>query len=482
MKKFRNVLAIVIAAVMTLVFAVSCTPVTDPDNQATDAPATSTAVPDADESTVVIAYAGTEPIYDSDFSYFLNRAIMEIYYKAEGVYAPDATDDENLAKMREFMRSTDEDGISNLQRAVDRTLEITQGFKIAYREGKALADQEGAKYTVDQAELEQALSYIDSEADYGAGMYGASRDEYFYYVYGMKVNDAKRYQKQQLYAELHEKYWSDENGYVIGMEEPEAPVEPTKPSDLADEASDEEKTKYAADIEEYNTLKAKYDEDLEKYNADLAKYNELKTAYFEKFREEYNENEKIYGVRTVRSLFLSKTDDDGEPLSEDAIAAKRAELEKYIELVKEGLSFAGLVKGFSEAQNATTNSGLIDICAYEGTTGDLPQEVIDRAFEINEVTDIPEIVETDDGFYLFRVEGIVNYDEQIGIVADSTTSNPDKIRSNVEYSKLASLYNEYVEGLMEKDEYKLKDIQNEAALKLVNDFIDFTMEGTGVGY
>ncbi len=487
MRKITKIIAMILAVLLASAIATSCVGDNkNPDNtepSATEKPTQGTekAYNDAAETVTYVAKAGEQLIYSNEFYYFLYQAVREIYYKAEDVYNPDASDEENLAKMREFFYSEDEEGVTYLKRAADRTLEIAQGFKIAYKEGKELASQEDSKFKVDEAELSQIISYIDSEADYGAAMYGCSRDEYFSYVYGMTVNDAKRYTKQQVYAELHENYWADANGWVIGMDEPVAPVEPEKPSEPAEDASEEDKASYNTKLEEYNTKKAEYDEQLAAYKTDCAKYEELKEAYYDKFREEYEGNKNIYEYRTVRSLFLSKKDSDGNTLTDEQIGAKRKNAETYISLVEQGHSFESVVKGFSEASDAATTMGLVDVNVYTTSVGNFPNEVIDWAFAKDTVMEIPEIVETDDGIYVLMVEGIVTFDEAFGLVADAETANTESVRSNVEYAKLATLYNDYIEELMAKEEYALKDIDEEETLNLAKKYIDFTTEDKGLG-
>lgn len=486
MKKLTKVLAMILAVIILSAAAVSCS--NDNKTKPTEEPAASPTpgssektYNDAAETVTYVAKAGDQLIYSNEFYYFLYQAVRELYYKADGVYDPNATDEENLAKMREFFNSEDEEGVTYLRRAADRTLEIAQGFKIAYKEGKELATKDDAKYKVDETELSQIISYIDSEADYGAAMYGCSRDEYFSYVYGMTVNDAKRYTKQQVYAELHENYWADANGWVIGMDEPKIPEEPEKPSEPAENASDEDKAAYQTKLEEYNTKKAEYDEALEQYKTDYAKYEELKKAYYEKFREEYEENQNIYGYRTVRALYLSKKDSEGKDLSEEEIETKKKNIETYISLVEQGHSFDSIVKGFSEASDAATTMGLVDVNVYTTNVGNLPNEVIDWAFAKDAVSLTPELVETETGLYLVTVEGIVTFDEALGIVVDSETANVESVRKNVEYSKLATLYNDYIKELMAKEEYAIKDVDYDAALELAKKYIDFTTEDSGLG-
>ena len=480
MKKFGKMTAAILAMIMILAIAASCNPQGDPENQATEEPApTATPVPDDPESTTVIAMVGDQPIYSNEFYYFLYQGVREFYYKAEDIYDPNADDTTNLARMREYFYSTDEEGVTYLERVADRTLEIAQGFKIAYKEGKELASREGAKYTVDQDELDYYIAYIDEEADYGASMYGCSRDEYFFYIYGMNVNDAKRYTSQQIYAELHESYWADDNGYVIGMDEPVAPTEPVKPTEPGESATDEEKSKYSEDLAKYEADMAEYETARAAYVEEYDLYEKKVAEFYEKFRDEYNENESLFGIRTVRTLYVSKLDSEGNPLGEAELEAKRNDIDTYIGYVENGQSFEKVVKGFSEGQDAATSLGLTDINVYEGSAGDLPKEVIDRAFEIKELSEKPELVETDTGFYLIMVEGIVTYDETIGLVYDGSVSNHEKVRNNVQYSKLSELYNSYVEELMKKDEYAVTEINREEMMKLAKDYIDFTTVDEG---
>lgn len=479
MKKSVKILAMILALVMAAAAAVSCTGKKDPDEpgENTAAPtAEPAAAEDAPETVKYVAMVGDQPIFSNEFYYFLYQAIREIYYKADGVYDENASDEENLAKMKEYFYSEDEEGVTYLRRAADRTLEIAQGFKIAYKEGKARASEENAKFKVNEEELSQIISYIDSEADYGASMYGCSRDQYFFYAYGMNVNDAKRYTKQQVYAELHEDYWSDDNGYTIGMDEPVIPTAPVAPEEPAENASDEDKAAYETKLATYNTEKAEYDAALEQYKTDYAKYEELKAAHYEKFRDEFNENADIYSFFTVRTLFLSKLDDSGNKLGDAEIESKKADINMYIGLVEGGTPFEKVVKGFSEDTTAASTLGLVDLNLYTGSTGDLPNEVIDVVKEAKELSTKPELIETEKGLYLIMIEGIVNFDENFGIVSDSETANFETVRANVKYAKLATLYNEYVEELMKKEEYALKDIDVEETLRLAKEYIEYTTE------
>jgi len=304
MKKLVKIISLLIVLAMLLTTFAACK-VEETDDPADPTATADPAADDADETSAFVGKVAGEPIYESEFYYFLYQGIREIYYQAEGVYDASLSEEENLTKMKEYFYSTADDGETYLQKAANRTLEIAQGFKIAYLLGKKAAET-NEKYAITDEYIEQIISYIDSEADYGASVYGCTRDEYFFYAYGMNVNDAKRYTKAQLFAEAHETVWEDETGYNFDLTEPTEPTKPTAPTDPGESATDEEKATYQSKLETYNTEMAEYEANVTKYKTELLEYTKAYNEYCEKFREVFEENAESYTVKTVRYLFLDK--------------------------------------------------------------------------------------------------------------------------------------------------------------------------------
>ena len=458
MNGFAKILSLVIVTLLVAAMAVSCAKPGEPSDtdvptdgpQETEQPA---GYDDAPASEEIVGKVNGMPIYTNDFYYFLYQAFREMYFSAEGLYDETLGEAENMAKMKEYFYSEDEDGVKILSKVVDRTLDISRGFKVAYQLGKEASETMPDKYTVSEETLKRMLDYIDGEADYGVAQTGMSRDDYFFYMYGMNVNEAKRYTEQQVYAELHEQVWSDENGYSFTAEMPQAPEAP------ADDASVEEKDAYATMLAEYETK--------------LAEYKALEAQHYEKFRSVFEEDKNSFSVKTIRYLLLSKTDAEGKALSEDEIAAKRAKAESYIALVEGGHEFEGIVKGFSESASAASDYGLADVCFYGENINNIPAKLIDWAVETEEFSDKPVIVESADAIYLVMLCGITDFDKTTGIVADDITVNPDEIRRSVEYDFLAREYNEFIESKMKEDKYAATDVNRELMEDLATRYLEY---------
>ena len=481
MNRFLKMISVLLCAAMLLAVFAACDKPDGPSDPTAEPAATATPEPAADspESTLVIAKTAGEPIYESEFYYFLYQGLREIYYKEGKVYDENLSDEENLANMKTFFYSEDESGVTYLKRAADRTLEVAQGFKIAYILGKEAGEKNAAKYKVSEEELAQILEYIDNEADYGANLYGCTRDEYFTYVYGMSVNDAKRYTRQQLYAEMHETAWADENGYSFDTVKPEEPVKPTKPADIADDADEATKAKYAEDITAYDNAMREWQDNRSKYIIDMDEY-EFKFAEFtSQFRPEYDADPNAYRVKTVRYLYLSKLDDEGNPLSEEACAEKRKNAESYVKLVEDGLAFENVVKGFSESETVAADLGLIDVNFYNGEAGALSAAAIDWVHEADALSEKPEIIESEKDITLIMVIGITDFDKTTGLVGDSEKTNVDAVRANVQYSMLARLYNEVIEAKMTEERFALTDVNAERVMELAKNYLEYEDKGPG---
>ena len=464
MNRSMKIIALLLAALLAAAAAVSCTgpgssdPTEAPDSpDASAQPAENT---DAAASEEIVGKVNGVPIYSNDFYYFLYQTFREMYFSAEGLYDDELSEEENLARMKEYFYGEDEDGVKILSKAVDRTLEISAGFKIAYQLGMEAAETHGDKYSVSEETLQQMYEYIDGEADYGASVYGTTRDDFFFYVYGMNVNEAKRYTEQQLYAELHETFWSDENGYSFNKEMPEEPTAP------ADDASEEEKTAYETALAEYGTK--------------LSEFEALKAAHYEKFRPEYEKDKSAYTIKTIRYMLLSKTDEEGNPLDEETVNAKREQAASYVDLVVGGHSFEGIVKGFSESDSVSVDYGLADVNFYSENINSVPAKLIDWAVETGELSEKPEIVESDDAIFLVMLCGITDFDTSEGIVSDNTSSNVEAVRASVEYDFLAREYNEFIEAKMKEDKYAVTDTNRGLMEDLAARYLEYSAAENGI--
>lgn len=469
MTEFKKLLTIFLSVVLCLTLLAGCKDDNGNDPVNSAGPADGTEAPSsADDdplTTEIVAKLGGNEIYSNEFYYFLYSALREIYYSTEGIYDSELSDEENYKRMLEHFRTEREDGTMYLDDVIERALEITAGFKVASILGKR-AGEENSEYALTAEEISEMNKYIDSEADYGASVYSSTRDEYFFYAYGMGVNDAKRYTEAQMYAEKHEAAWSDANGFVIGVDKPEEPEKPTEPAENADDAA---KKEYETKLTEYETAVAEY-------NTKLAEYEAAAEKYWNKFRDEYESAKSNFNINTVRYLYLSKLDGEGKALSDEELKAKEADIDRYIELVKGGLNFENVVKGFSESSTAGTDLGLWDINMYSDSDPKIPTDAIKWAMEQTAPSDELKIFSDENGYYIVQLVGVTDFDATAGIVADSESTSSDAVKSNVEYTYLARLYNEFIEEQLKKDEFAVTDKDYEQMKKLANEYLDYNSD------
>ncbi len=482
MINFKRVLAGVLSLALSATLLVSCTNDSDNGGKATEAPSSTKAPSSANDAALTetfVAKVGDQKIYSNEFYYFLYTGLREVYYGAENVYDDSLSEDENYQKMLDFLETENEDGKKYLDVVIERTLEIAAGFRIAVELGKEEI-KKNPDYEISQKEIEEALATVDTEADYGASYYKTTRDEFFFYAYGMNVNDAKRYTEAQMYAQLHEEIWAKENGYVLEAVAPTEPKKPEEPKKLDDDATEDEKTAYDKAVAEYNTALKKYNEDFAKYESELSVYEKALGEYWEKFRAEYDEalvdGTNTYDITTVRYLYVSTLDKDGKTLSEDECARKKADAEKYLELTNDGMDFESMVKGFSDSLTATTDLGLFDINMLADLSLVIPEEAIlwacDNAVAVDSDA---KLFKDDSGYYIVKKVGLTTFDGTDGITASDATTD-ETVKSNVEYFMLAELYNKVVDEAAASDKFAVTDADYEAMQDLAQEYLSYNSE------
>ncbi len=413
---------------------------------------------DVAESTAYIAKMGDILFYESDFYNFVSTAAKEMYYNSDIVFEEDLTDDEKYeAVLKFFEQKAENSDKTNLQVALDRALEILHTYNIAAKLGKEMD-------LLTDEEKEEIISDIDDAADYYAAQYGTSRDEAVKYIYGMHVNDAKRYSIAQAYASAHMSEWLASQGYTFDKKAPSAPK---KPSDPGDDATDDEKSEYQTKLDEYNKTYAEYETELAKYNDEVQKY-------WEQYRSEYTENKGNYTIVTVRTLYVSILDEDGKALPDAEKQKKYNDTISYMKLVTEsGYDFEKVVKGFSEADDKS--NGLYDLDAENGGSAPLSDDIIEWSMNNAKISDDLKLFEEENGYYIVQVVGITNFDKTEGVVASSEIS-PELVKQTVEYVFTSEKYNDYMKELIKESKYELTDVNYDRIAELANAYLTDTSE------
>lgn len=197
----KRVLAIILAMVMGVTFLAGCnkgkdgdpTPTATKDPSANDEPAT----------TEYIAKIGGVEIYASEFKYFLYDALKEVDYTDLDI-PDDATEKKTYELMLGFLNEKDENGVSRLDKAIERAVELCALFKIAYLEGVK------AGFELTDKEKKEQYDSISEFIDYYLSVYGEdygvkTRDDMMRLMYSMNVNDYKRLAVQQVCANKYAK-------------------------------------------------------------------------------------------------------------------------------------------------------------------------------------------------------------------------------------------------------------------------------------
>ncbi|MBO4326572.1 MAG: peptidylprolyl isomerase [Clostridia bacterium] len=184
---------------------------------------------------------------------------------------------------------------------------------------------------------------------------------------------------------------------------------------------------------------------VEKYNVSIENEMEPAAGELEQF---YRENESKYRIVTVRhSLILT----DEMTAAEKAEALKTAE--SYVEAVKNGTMTFDDVVALSEDTGVTTNDGYYEV--FENSGFVKPFE--DWAIAQTEVTEIPEIIETEYGYHLMICTGIAGYES-------------DTVKASVDSGWRAKKVDDMLDEFMKDKKYALKNSNDEIAQKFTKMF------------
>ena len=194
-------------------------------------------------------------------------------------------------------------------------------------------------------------------------------------------------------------------------------------------------------------------EAVEKYNID---WESGMTPSEEELENYYKAEESSYRIITVRhSLLLT------QELSETEKAEVLKEAEGYVEAVKNGTMTFEEVVALSEDNGLETNDGYYDVFKNSGFVK--PFE--DWALAQTEVTEIPEIVETEYGYHLMICTGIKGYED-------------DEVRKNVDAGWRAKQIENELDELKKKDKYALNKLDRAQAEKFAVMFCTMTFDET----
>ena len=163
----------------------------------------------------------------------------------------------------------------------------------------------------------------------------------------------------------------------------------------------------------------------------------------------FNENKFKYIVpekRELSQIFLSNIKGDKK---ENKIL-----IEEIATSLKSGISFSELAKKYSNDQLSKDNGGKIGWVNKE----DLNKEISDKLFILENVNDISDIIETEQGYYILMLTGVIDakiktFDQVKEIVKKDYENIQVSKKYEVIYEDLANILFEYPNSLDKVEEY-----------------------------
>ena len=182
---------------------------------------------------------------------------------------------------------------------------------------------------------------------------------------------------------------------------------------------------------------------------DSYKLKELISNDKESLKNYFNENKFKYIVpekRELSQIFLSNIKGDKK---ENKIL-----IEEIATSLKSGISFSELAKRYSNDQLSKDNGGKIGWVNKE----DLNKEISDKLFILENVNDISDIIETEQGYYILMLTGVIDakiktFDQVKEIVKKDYENIQASKKYEVIYEDLANILFEYPNSLDKVEEY-----------------------------
>ena len=182
---------------------------------------------------------------------------------------------------------------------------------------------------------------------------------------------------------------------------------------------------------------------------DSNKLKELISNDKESLKNYFNENKFKYIVpekRELSQIFLSNIKGDKK---ENKIL-----IEEIATSLKSGTSFSELAKRYSNDQLSKDNGGKIGWVNKE----DLNKEISDKLFILENVNDISDIIETEQGYYILMLTGVIDAKiKTFAQVKEIVKKDYENIQASkkyeVIYEDLANILFEYPNSLDKVEEY-----------------------------
>ena len=321
----------------------------------------------------------------------------------------DTPTDQRYQKLRELL---DSPYYENGMTYMEKVKERTVELLLEFRASYRMALAEKTPYTDEQ--LQSMNDEIDETVDYyltyAGDYYGVTtRDEYMQYVMGMNVSDYKYFNAMQQF------------------------------------------------ISEY----------AESEMAKLAPTDDELRAY-------YDTNEAYYRVVAVRHIYLAFADTDGDETVSDA--EKQAVRDSAASLVKkynDGDSPEALVRAWSQADDATTSAGIVNMSVNSAAFN---EEIREWAFAQDTVgLGTLNTFETGDGVEVVYVTGILTFDGLTGETGSEDITH-EKLLETLGSALKNELFDNSIKQYCRDNGLELTDVSSELIDKCADAYLTYQEE------
>lgn len=326
-------------------------------------------------------------------------------------------------------------------------LAVSVAFTTAACSGSTVATVDGEKISSKDFEKELKLNKWIYQMQYGDGIWTQMETQDKNYKETIKKNVLESLVQKKIYLSYAEKnkIKPDEKMLKQYTEQNKKMLENKETKKSMDEAgvTEEMLNDYAKDAA---TLAAFY-ADLEKKSAPTDK--ELK-AYYDK------NNKKI----DASHILLSTTGKDGKPVSEKEKAELKKKAEEIQKKAKDGEDFAKLAKENSQDPGSAAKGGNLG----EFGKGVMAPAFENAAFALKE-GEISNVVETQFGFHIIKLNKIINVDFNKAKDEIKTSLTQEKAQKTVESIKSKAKIKKDEEALKKIDFGKIPEPKNTSNTK-----------------
>lgn len=209
----------------------------------------------------------------------------------------------------------------------------------------------------------------------------------------------------------------------------------------------------------------------------VSEYSTKKTADMKPeatvLKDFYNAHKDLYRVVTVRHIYLAYADKNGNLYDDEKKAEVTALANQLVQKLRNGDDAELLVQTWSQDTEAEYDLGLVDLLA--GSTA-LDKAVVDWALAQNTIgATTVKLIATKSGYEIVIVEGILEYDGQKGITANSQNTL-DSLKTSIETSYKNEQFQKMVDGFVAEADLTVTDVDEEAMQKVAEAYLDYEPE------